>query len=206
MVLLVGTFLMPKAHSHPVSYKDALAVMTYAQPFLNDTWLVYSFRPDAAFAGRYMTMDMEKGGKFDFYFPQIDYLLKRWNQPDFQANIYLWGGFGGIYFQKKNGTAGDVGIEADLESRKWFMWGKFEPIFPSIGEKFYLAELRLGVAPYEAEFNELASWFMIRGQINHGLTVEYAITPMARFFYKNALWEMGVSFKGDWMINLMFHF
>ena len=68
------------------------------------------------------------------------------------------------------------------------------------------AEARIGVAPYEAEFNEIASWLMLQYQYHPMLTRKYALTPLIRLFYKSVLFESAVSTEGDWMLNFMFHF
>jgi hypothetical protein len=193
------------ASAHPVSYKEAIGVMTWNQSFLSDYWLTFSFRPDMAFAGRGMRMQM-KDGKFETYMPQFDYLVNRWNGEDYQANIYVFGGWGGVWFNGQTGTGGLAGIEADAESRKYFIMGKAEVMRPTIGDDFNHLEFRVGVAPYEAEFNEIASWLMLQYQWHPVLTRTSAVTPLARFFYRNVLFEAGVSFDGDGMFNMMFHF
>jgi hypothetical protein len=99
-----------------------------------------------------------------------------------------------------------VGVEADAESRSLFILGKVESMLPARAPDFHHVELRVGAAPYEAEFEELASWLMIQAQYHPALGRDYAVTPLARFFYKNVLWETGVSLDGDWMLNFMFHF
>ena len=197
---------MQTASAHPVAYKGATAFMTWNQPFLSDYWLAYSFSPDMAVAARAMRMTMDSGGDLVVYLPQFDYLVKRWNGRDFQANIYAYGGYGGVRFQGQNGTAGLAGIEVDAESRNWFVLAKYEGMIPSIGQSFHHLEGRVGLAPYEAEYNELASWLIVAAQYHPTLSKGYAITPLARFFYKNVLWETGVSLQGDWMMNFMFHF
>ena len=194
------------ASAHPVAYQGAVGVMTWNQPFLSDYWLTYSFRPDMAIAAHAMRMTMATGGDLVVYMPQFDYLVKRWNKTDSQANIYVYGGFGGVRYQSQNGTAGLVGIEADAESRKYFGMLKYEVMLPTIGADFRQFVARVGIAPYEAEINEVASWFMIQGQYNPSLSRSYAVTPLVRFFYKSVLWETGVSTQGDWMLNFMFHF
>jgi len=191
--------------AHPTSYKYALAVMTWNQSFLSDSWVNYSFASDAAIAARATRMQMPEG-EFAAYFPQINYLVKRWNNPESQANIYAYAGYGGARFKEINGNAGLVGIEADAESRKWFVLGRWESMYSNLADPFHKAEFRLGVAPYEAEFNEIASWFMVQAQYHPGLTQKFVITPLYRMFYKSVLWETGVSTKGDWMLNFMFHF
>src|SRR4051794_2377341 len=80
-------FVSASAAAHPVSYQGAVGVMSWNQSFLSDQWITYSFRPDAAFAARSMRMEM-KDGDFRIYLPQIDYLVKRWNESHLQANIY----------------------------------------------------------------------------------------------------------------------
>jgi hypothetical protein len=145
-------------------------------------------------------------GKMQFYAPQLDYLLKRWNESEYQANIYLYGAYGNMNFQNRNAGAGLAGVEADAESRKYFISGKYEKMRSQLGPDFYHVEARLGIAPYEAEYNELASWFMIQYQYHPMLDRQYSLTPLARLFYKSFLFETGVSTDGDWMLNFMFHF
>jgi hypothetical protein len=200
-------FAAENVHAHPVAYQGAFALMTWNQPFLSDFWAAYSFRPDMAVAARVMRMNMDQGGESISYLGQFDYLVKRWNKDHFQANIYTYAGFGGVHFQNQNGVTGLVGIEADVESRRLFILGRYEGMASTLGAPFFhKGELRLGIAPYEAEIDELASWFMIQFQVHPSLSRPYAITPMVRFFYKSVLWETGISLQGDWMLNLMFHF
>lgn len=193
------------AFSHPTSYKGALGVMSWNQPWLSDYWVTYSFRSDMALAARYMRMEMP-GGRFEVYMPQFDILAKRWNEKEFQGNIYGYAGIGGAQIRSEKGSAILGGIEADIESRSLFALGKIELMRPTVGEIFRHYEIKLGVAPYEAEFNEIASWFMVQYQHHPILLKKQAITPLVRFFYRNVLWETGVSLDGDYQLNLMFHF
>lgn len=194
------------ANAHPVPYKDAVGVMTWNQPFMSDNWITYSFRHDAAFAARMMRFEVPQG-RMNFYGPQIDYLVKRWNSMESQANIYAYGSYGAMTMNggKAKGS-GLGGVEADAESRKLFVSAKYEKMWGKLGPDFYHAEARIGVAPYEAEFSEIASWFMIQYQYHPMLTKDHAITPMVRLFYKSVLTEIGVSTNADWMLNFMFHF
>lgn len=193
------------AFCHPVSYQHALGVMTWNQPFMGDTWITYSFRPDAAVAARIMRFETPEG-KMQYLAPQFDYLAKRWNETDYQANLYFYGGYGVMAADNTTRGAGLAGFEADAESRKYFISTKYEKMWADLGPDYYHAEARVGVAPYEAEFNEIASWFMIQYQYNPALIKKFSLTPLARVFYRNFLFEMGVSTDGDWMFNSMFHF
>lgn len=205
MFLLTLTSFGEAANAHPVPYKGALGVMTWNQPFLSDDWVTYSFRPDAAIAARHMRMETTEG-RSDFFAPQLNVLLKRWNLPSSQANIYAYGAYGPMRMDKVTYGAGLLGVEADAESRKLFVSGKYERMWGGKGPDFYQASFRLGAAPYEAEFSELASWFMVQYQYHPMLTRKHAVTPLIRLFYKSVLFEAGVSTDADWMLNLMFHF
>ncbi len=193
------------AKAHPTSYKGAVSVMTWNQPWLSDYWLTYSFRYDMAVAARFMQMTMPEG-RIRAYLPQYDVLLKRWNGSDYQANVYAYGSFGRAEFEEKKGNIRLGGTEIDAESRKWFVLAKGEWMKTSFDSYSNQFEARLGLAPYEAQFTELASWFMVKYQFHPTLMKKEAITPMARFFFRNVLWETGVSLDGDYMLNLMFHF
>ena len=198
-------FQASPAFAHPVAFQGAIGVMTWNQSFLTDDWVTYSFRPDTAVAGRHMRFDTPDG-RLQFYAPQLDYLVKRWNESDSQANIYVYGSYGAVRLQEQTKGAVLGGIEADVESRQYFAMGKYEKMWSDLGPDFYHGEVRLGAAPYEAEFNEIASWFMIQYQWHPMLVRQDAFTPIIRLFYKSVLLETGVSTEGDWMMNFMFHF
>ncbi len=179
--------------------------MTWNQAFMTDDWITYSFQPDQAIAARHMRFEVPEG-RMQFYAPQFDYLVQRWNQRESQANIYAFGSFGALTFKGDVRGAALSGVEADAESRTYFVMAKAEKMWGALGQDFNHAEVRLGIAPYEAEFNEIASWFMIQYQWHPSLVKKEAITPLVRIFYRTVLLETGVSTDGDWMMNFMFHF
>lgn len=191
--------------AHPVSYKDATGVMTWNQSFMSDYWITYSFSHKFAGAARLMRMEMPEG-TLSYEGLQLDYLVLRENSIDSQANVYIYGGGGHVKFNDSQGTGSFVGFEADAESRKYFGLIKTEYMRSQIAPEFFHIEGRLGIAPYEAEYNEIASWLMLQLQWHPTLQKQLVITPLARFFYKSVLFEMGVSTQADWMLNFMFHF
>ena len=179
--------------------------MVWNQPFLNDTWVTYSFARQAAIAGRFQRMERPAGEMY-MYVPQIDFLIHRWNTDDAQANIYTYGGFGASRFLQDTSWAGLAGIEADAESRRFYVSGKFQTSFFKNDDRVYQSQFRIGAAPYLSQFNELSSWLILSVQHEPQLVRHWIVTPMVRMFYKSMLWELGSSFKGDWMLNFMVHF
>jgi hypothetical protein len=205
LILAFSVWLGPYAFAHPVSYQGATSVMVWNQPFMSDSWVAYSFRPDMAVAGRFMRMEMPEG-RLNYSGLQFDYLARRWNGDDYQANIYVYGGGGNVNLRDTNGGALLGGIEADIENRKYFALIKAESMQMNVADDFNHVEGRLGVAPYEAQYTEVATWFMMQLQWHPTLQKKLVVTPLARVFYKSFLIESGVSFEGDWMMNFMFHF
>ena len=201
LILLVKSV----ASAHPVAYQDAIGVMTWNQPFMSDSWITYSFKPNFALAGRFMRMDMPEG-RVNYAGAQLDYLVFRQNGNDHQANLYAYGGAGEVQFQKSRSTGYLVGFEADVESRKYFSLLKAETLRSPNAPDFNHIEGRLGIAPYEAEYSEIATWFMVQAQWHPNLEKKFVVTPLARLFYKSFLFETGVSLDGDFMTNFMFHF
>jgi len=175
LALLTLVFAGLHAFAHPVPYQGAVGVMTWNQSFMSDTWITYSFRPDMAVAARFMRMQMPEGD-FRYSGAQLDYLILRKNELHSQANIYAYAGGGATHFDGEAGGAAFYGIEADAETRKYFGSIKAEQMNASVGPDFSHIEAR-----------------------------KFVFTPLARFFYKSALWETGVSTDGEWMLNLMFH-
>lgn len=205
-ILVFLIFFNNTIFCHPVSYKDAIAVMSWNQPFLSDSWVVYSVTSQCGAAFRYMRARFNSGDTMYYVAPQIDFLLQRWNEQNWQTNIYAYGAAGDMSYQNTQNFAGLGGIEADAESRKYFFLLKAEYMSSFKNFTYYQLLGRVGLSPYEAEFEELASWFMIQAQYNPMLVNNFLLTPLFRMFYKSFLLEAGVSLDGEGMLNFMFHF
>ena len=206
LILALGLiFASASALAHPVPFQGAVGVMTWNQPLLSDTLITYSFRHDAAVAARHMRIDMPEG-RMNFYGPQLNYLVKRWNLPDAQANVYVYGAYGAMNFLNQNNGAGQVGTEADIEDRRLYASLKYEKMWEKTKTNFYHGSARIGAAPYAAEFNEIAAWLMLQYDYHPQLSKKFELTPLVRLFYRSVLLEVGVSTQADWMLNFMFHF
>lgn len=140
--------------------------------------------------------------------PQLNFLLKRWNELDSQANIYLSIGHGGEKVKTSFKDTSILALEADWESRKYYVSAKEDVLLSNrdSGLNVYQTKLRAGFAPYLAEFNEINTWFILQTDFSNKMEEEFKLTPFVRFFYHNVLTEFGVSSKGDAQFNLMVHF
>lgn len=199
------TILGPSAQAHPVTSTGQVAVMSYNQAFLQDHWVSYSVTQRWALAARAMRA-FTPLGEMRFHGLQLDALVYRRNQSDSQSNLYAYLGGGHSDYHGASGFSGMWGLQADFETRSRFVMIKAESMRGAAGYELGLVQARLGLAPYEAEYKEIAAWLMMQAQWHPGMSVGRAFTPLLRLFYRSVLWETGVSFQGDWMLNLMVHF
>ena len=142
----------------------------------------------------------------EFILTQMNNLLKRWNQKNSQANIYLKSGVGAATaFSGKNDgetkPAGFVGFAADWENRRFFT--SYENRYFEGGEidSFYKQSARVGVAPYEGDYGDLHTWLMLQVDHKPQDDEEFTVTPLVRLFKGVNLWEAGVSDNGDILFN-----
>ena len=201
LLLIVGF----QTYAHPVSYKDAIGVMSYNSSQMNELLLTYSLNYNLAFGTTYIR---EKNS--EFYIPRLNFLGKRWNNEDSQGNVYLSVGSG---VEKYNSTTSNVRLAdlvADWESRKHYVYlehlymlrdNKENPIWLQRDDNH--TKLRLGFAPFLADYNDLNIWLIAQFTKHNEETIE--TTQFLRFYMKNVLWEIGADLNGGIAFNFMVH-
>lgn len=171
---------------------------------------MYSYTTDAktAFGA---TFEYWREADWQFYGLQANRLLKRWNFPDAQANIYAFGAVGGAYSTggQTDGEwkpAGFVGFEADVEDRRYY--ASYEARLYEAGDidGFFMQKARIGIAPYIAKFNETHLWLML--QVDHYPESDDPVefTTFVRVFKGNLWAEAGISDTGEPLFNITFQF
>lgn len=195
------------AFAHPTSYKDAVGLMSYNTPQMNEILLTYSLSHKFAVATTYL-----RDSKSEFYVPRLNFLVKRWNNEDSQGNIYLSGGAGYEKFSSKNYGVRLGELVMDWESRKYYVY--FDHLYlnrdnesnPALVEKEYNhSKFRVGTAPFLADYADLNVWLILQAE-KHLNQDQIEMTQFLRFYIKNTLWEVGAGFNGNWAFNYMVHF
>ena len=93
---------------------------------------------------------------------------------------------------------------ADWESREWFVSGKVKGMY--LMEDFLPKyNFRIGFAPYVAGMNALQTWMIVQLSYFQESKDQLIVTPLMRFFYRNALWEIGANLEGNFFLSLMTH-
>jgi hypothetical protein len=205
-VLWLGLTASP-VQAHPVAFAGSYSIMAWNSKETTDWMLTHSFTSTYSLSAHYQRVET-KEGKREYFFPHLNFLLKRWNELDSQANIYLSVGHGAEKIKNDYKDTSFLAMEADWESRKYYVSFKQEALInhKNSNRNFYMSRVRAGFAPYLAEFNELNTWFIVQvDKSNKGMD-EYSLTPIIRMFYHNVLTEFGVNQKGDSLFNFMVHF
>lgn len=205
--LWLGLFLLGSpAFSHPVAFKGAWSFMAFNQPDMLDWQLLYSFERKFSLGVDFVREEMVGPERY-FLIPRLSWLVQRWNGKEYQANIYVYAGVGAARRDSDIKLAGEASVEADYETRKYYVSGKGTWIGARDQASLVAYQLRAGFAPYLADFEGIHSWLIAQAQYYPLANEEnLRVGPVLRVFYRNVLWEMGVSVKGTWNINLMVHF
>jgi hypothetical protein len=204
---LMTIFIGNKAMAHPVAYADSYSIMAWNSKEMSDWMFTHTFTPHYSLSARTTRLETTEGER-RFYIPHLNFLAKRWNELDSQANIYLSVGHGGEKVNKSFKDVSLLALETDWESRKYYVSFREEAliVYKKRASNLYLTKVRAGFAPYLAEFNELNTWFILEASKENKGMESYSLTPYVRFFYRNVLTEFGVSQKGQAQFNFMVHF
>lgn len=189
--------------AHPVIYKGGFVYQGSFMPTMNEIRAGYTFDPNFAFTlnANYF----ENMGEYQDYTLGLNMLAKRWLQHDSQGNLYL-GVHAGQYEDKfDEGETINGFVMGDWESREHYVMGRVKSFWYD-GEKRDQYIARYGFAPYIAGMDELQAWMIVQGMYLDEQSKEAVITPMMRFFYKTALWEIGHSTRGQTYLTLMMHY
>lgn len=139
---------------------------------------------------------------------QWNWRAYRKNLEHSQANLYLTLGLGGsqaLVTSESFIVNSQAGFQFDWESRKHY-FALMHSTQNFSGQPFQMTTLRLGLAPYEGAYQEFQTWFMLQAEVSPLMFGQPQLTPLFRFFYRNALWEIGSSMSGVGWLSLMAHF
>jgi hypothetical protein len=181
-LLWVVTFAV---QARPVSYPGGWTMITEHSGDENNALLHYTVTPTTAIGYR-VAYDRETNTTYNG--AQLNYLVKRWNNPGSQANIYLKSSLG----VAKDNLEGFAGLQADWEDRRFMvMYESMVMESPDNRRSKFHQEIGLGIAPYVAEFGALHTWMMFHVMQRPQEEDNWQFQPMLRFFKGTVLVEGG---------------
>jgi len=193
------------AVAHPVAYQNSIGVMSSLAPDRTEIQANYSFTPRLAAGTDYVRIAYREDD-VHFGIARMNARVIRVNRPHSQGNVYLYTGMGAREYRGNTEDAFFYGGEADWETRKHYISGRAQALRSPKGMNFEQYTLRAGIAPYVAEFEALHTWLIAQGMYEPDAKNEFTWAPMVRMFYRNVLWETGVSTRGEFLFNTIIHF
>lgn len=139
---------------------------------------------------------------------QHNILLRRWNAPKSQANLYLKSGIG---MASENGygeirPAAFTGLAADWEDRRYFISYENHFLWTDGFNDYAKHKVRIGLAPYVGDYGDLHTWLMLQAEYDAGEKDSFALTPLVRFFKGSTMIEAGYNLDDGLMFNFIRRF
>ncbi len=201
---VAALLLLPSTgQARPVSYPDGWMVMTMNDSTANSTILSYSPTAKEAVG---IQVDYLRNDQTWLHTLTYNRLLQRWNNSGSQANMFLITGAGFGDDHGKVAPAGFAGIEADWESRRYYVSYQNRLIASSVNGQPFDQKLRIGVAPYLADYNATHTWLMLELENNPSANEKFTFTPLVRFFNTKILTEVGYSSNKTLLLNATLQF
>lgn len=202
---LALTALAAPASARPVSYPGGWTVMQDNNAMYSSLHLHYS--PTSTDS---IGLYIEDNQDMDVRFTGLQYnrLVKRWNAPQSQGNIYFKLGAGAADpFGGGDTEFGSfAGLAADWETRRYFV--SYDVRGRDFGDDETLSHAgRVGLAPYVADTGALHTWMMLQVENVPEADNPVTVTPLLRFFKGSFLLEAGYTIEEEeFLLNWTYRF
>jgi hypothetical protein len=202
-IYLFTTFLLlalAETQAKPLSYVGGTMVMQENDETGHTLTIDYTFDPHFAL-GVYSKYEINERDNFWMVGPTLNTLIKRWNLPDGQGNIFNMTGAGMARQGSRNEPAAWTTMMVDYETRRLFASYEVRFMYARDIESSVWQRAYLGVAPYLANYDQLNTWTLIRLDHHPAKHDHFVVTPVLRFFYKTFWLEVGYSSNQHVMVN-----
>ena len=198
------------AHAKPIAFSHGTTVMAeYGAGTMTEAQVFYAPKYNWSLGGGYLQLDSDVNGqRREITYARVNYLVKRWNLESAQANVFTWGGIGQAYASESNSHefAWNAGAQVDYETRRIYSSLRTDLHHSNVFEH-RIDTLQLGIAPYEHDFDTLATWFVVQGrQYTGGIHEGTEWALLLRLFKRGAWIEAGVTDEGKLQAMAMVNF
>lgn len=208
-MMLLG--LMPLvAAAKPIAFAKGTTFMAeYGAGTMNEVQLFYAPRYWFSAGAGWLELTSEDGRKQrHISYLRSNLLVKRWNLPSAQANVFVWGGLGRATGNDFDGStvARNIGMQLDYETRR--VYSAFRSDLQESDQFSHRIDtLQLGWAPYKHDYDTLATWFVVQGRRYTGQIMDGTETTLLVRFFKRGAWvEVGATTDGKLQAMAMFNF
>lgn len=207
-VALTALAVAGTTFSRPISYAGGHMLMAEHQSDM-DQWS-YTYSPSFRWSGSVGELRLDEEGRrseLTLRYVRASRLLKRWNLPAAQANVFAWGGLGQADVRNgPTGTARHVGFQADYETRRIYTSFVSE-LHEGTGGSRRFDTASVGWAPYKHDINRMATWLVLKGMRTSDANDDPTKgAAMLRLFTPRWWLEAGVDTDGRPLANAMINF
>lgn len=206
---LVWALLLPMpVFSGPMGFKDSWMAMGDFSPNWQEAFANYALTPRDAVGASTLFMRSDNNNK-SRQLVDVTYtrLIKRWNQPDSQANVWFLGGIGSVAGNDFSGMRmmGSPGVQVDYETTRIYASANVR-LYRAEGLNHDFASARLGFSFSEVDYEETQPWVVLEVRRMNDLSDKTEITPMLRLIHNRYFVELGVNNSSQGRINFMYIF
>ena len=191
-------FFLSVISAHPVIFKNGKVFWLTQNPNFNDIRFGVSKSSNWLIGGRFLE---DRKSNETFALINNNFLAKRWNNRNSQANLYLLSSIG--LNTKNSKSMGTVGIHMDWEDRRFMVMEMLEYYSHSSA---LVSNTRFAFSPYISDYSKTSTWLIAHYRIEYSNDkYSYMFFPVIRLFKKNYLFEIGFN-RGNSILSFMTHF
>jgi len=190
--------LLSSLSAHPVIFKNGKVFWITQNPSFNDIRFGVSKSNSWLIGGRLLE---DRKSNETFALVNNNYLAKRWNSRNSQANLYLLSSVG--LNTRNSKSMGTIGIHGDWEDRRFMVMQMIEHYSHNSA---LVSNTRLAYSPYTVDYTKTSTWLIAHYKIEYNNDqYSYMFFPVIRLFKKNYLFEIGYN-GNDSFLSFMTHF
>lgn len=210
----LAMLLSQPATAGPMGFNDSYMAMGDFNNNWRESFINYAITPRDAFgvSATYMRADDKSKSRT---LEEVTYtrLLKRWNAPHAQANLWFQGGIGALQGEDKLvGENRDFdkamitpGVQFDYETTRIYFQATHR-LYRASDINHDYTSVRAGFSFYESDYDKTQPWLILEARNMNGLSDKIEVTPMLRLINKSFFIEAGVNNSGEPRFNFMYIF
>jgi hypothetical protein len=210
---LIGLLLFAASaalQAKPIAFQGGSTLMfEYGAGTMQEAQFFYAPSYWYSLGGGHLRIDADDDSfSRDITYLRGNLLVKRWNLPRAQANVFTWGSLGSASISEERDRvfASNLGAQADYETLR---------VYSSLRTDWHhstdfdhrIDTLQLGWAPYPHDYTRLATWLVFQARHYTGGIYEGVETAALLRFFKGNTWvEAGITNDGKLQAMFMFNF
>ncbi len=211
---LLAMLLSQPTTAGPMGFDESFMAMGDFNNNWRESFINYAITPRDALgvSATYMRADDKSKSRT---LEEVTYtrLLKRWNAPHAQANLWFQGGIGALQGEDKlvgeNRDFDKVmitpGVQFDYETTRIYFQAAHR-LYRATDINHDYTSLRAGFSFNESDYDKTQPWLILEARNMNGLSEMVEITPMLRLINKNFFVEAGVNNSREPRFNFMYIF